>query len=109
MSVETLQSQEECTSCETKAAGEQTELGWNGQHFRCDYGEEEDNHVRDIVISQVTKTGLKRKFYRKGNLSLYRLLENVSTYHNKDAMVLVSDDTVNRTWEDRGKGNKPAK
>ena len=63
----------------------------------CDYGEEEDNQVRDIVISHVTNKELKSKFYREGNLSLSRLLEIVSTYHHKDVMVLVSQDTVNRT------------
>ena len=75
----------------------------------CDYGEEEDNQVRDIVISHVTNKELKSKFYREENLSLSRLLEIVSTYHHKDVMVLVSEDTVNRTWDDRGKGDKGAK
>lgn len=74
----------------------------------CDYGEEEDNQVRDIVISHVTNKELKSKFYREENLSLSKLLEIVSTYHNKDVMVLVSEDAVNRTWEDRGKGDKGA-
>ena len=30
----------------------------------CDYGEEEDNQVQDIVISHITKKELKGKFYR---------------------------------------------
>ena len=72
----------------------------------CNYGEEEDNQVRDIVIFHVTSKELKSKFYREENLSLSKLLEIVSTYHNKDAMILVSEDTVNRTWEDRGKSDK---
>ena len=72
----------------------------------CDYGEEEDNQVRDIVTSHVTSKELKVKFYREENLSLSKLLEIVSTYHNKDVMVLVSEDAVNRTWEDRDKGDK---
>ena len=75
----------------------------------CDYGEEEDNQVRDIVISHITNKELKGKFYREENLSLTRLLEIVSTYHHKDALVLVSEETVNRTWEDRSKGDKGAK
>ena len=41
----------------------------------CDYGEEEDNQVRDIVISHITNKELKGKFYREENLSLTRLLE----------------------------------
>ena len=62
----------------------------------CNYGEEEDNQVRDIVIFHVTNKELKSEFYRDENLSLSKLLEIVSTYHNKDAMILVSEDTVNR-------------
>ena len=72
----------------------------------CYYGEEEDNQVRDIVIFHVTNKELKSKFYREENLSHSKLLEIVSTYHNKDAMILVSEDTVNRTLEDRGKSDK---
>ena len=64
----------------------------------CDYGKEEDNQVRDIVISHVTNKELK-------SFSI-KLLEIVSTYHNKDVMVIVSEDAVNCTWEDRGKGSK---
>ena len=60
----------------------------------------------DIVIFQVMNKELKSKFYREENLSLSKVLEIVSTYHNKDAMILVSEDTVNRTWEDRGKSDK---
>ena len=62
--------------------------------------------MRDIMISHVTNKELKSKFYREETLSLSRLLEIVITYHNKDAMILVSENTVNRTWEDRGKGDK---
>ena len=72
----------------------------------CYYDEEEDNQVRDIVISHVTTKELRSKFYREENLNLSKVLEIVSTYHDKDAMVLVSEDSVNRTWEDRGKGDK---
>ena len=115
MSVESLQSQEECTSSETKTACEQTDPGWNDQQLclclkslaeHCDYGEEEDNQVRDIVISHVTNKELKSKFCREENQSLSKLLEIVSTYHNKDVMVLVGKDIVNRTWEDWGKEDK---
>ena len=64
--------------------------------------------MRDIVISHVTNKELKSKFYREENLGLSKLLEIVSTYHNNDVMVLVSEDAVNRTWEDRGKEDKRA-
>ena len=75
----------------------------------CNHGGEEDNRVRDIVFSHVTNKELKSKFYREENLSLSRLLEIVSTYHQKDVMVLVSEDTVNRARDDRGKDDKGAK
>ena len=61
----------------------------------CDYGKDEDNQVRDIVISHVMNKELKSKFYREENLSLSKLLEVLSTYHNKGVMVLVSEDAVN--------------
>lgn len=54
----------------------------------CDYGKEGDNQVRDIVILHVTNKELKSKCYHEGNLTLTKLLEIVSTYHHKDAMVL---------------------
>jgi len=72
----------------------------------CDYGEEEDNQVRDIVISNVTNKELKGKLYREENLSLSKQLEIVRTYHTKDVMVPVSEDTVNRSWEERSKFDK---
>ena len=74
----------------------------------CDYGVQEDNKVRDVVTSHVTNKELKSKFYRDEYLSLSKLLEIVSTYHNKDVMVLVSEHAVNRTWENRGKEDKRA-
>ena len=61
------------------------------------------------MISHVANKELKSKFYREENISLSGLLEIVSTYHDKDVMVLVSEDTVNHTWDDRGKGDKGAK
>ena len=58
------------TFSETKTACEQTEPGWNNQQLcyafekfggKCDYGEEQDNQVRDIVILHVTIKELKSK------------------------------------------------
>ena len=62
--------------------------------------------MRDTAISNVSNKELKSKFCREENLSLSKLHEAVSTYHNKDVMVLVSEDIVNCTWEDLGKGDK---
>ena len=75
----------------------------------CDYGAKEDNQVRGIVISHLTNKELKSTLYREENLTLTILLEIVSTYHHKDALVLVSEDTVNRTWDDRSKGDEASK
>ena len=58
----------------------------------CDHGEEEDNQVRDIVISHITNKELKSKLYRDNNPTLARLLEIVSVYHHKDALILVPEE-----------------
>ena len=93
MFVGSLQSQAECTFSETKTTCEQTETRWNNflTHLKslaehCDYGKEEDNQVRHIVISHVMNKDLKSKFYCEENLSLSQLLEIISTYHHKDLM-----------------------
>jgi len=85
MSVESLQSQEECTSSETKMLASKPNPGKTINNFvtrlkslaePCDYGKKEDNQVRDIVITNVTNKELKSKFYREENLSLSRLLKS---------------------------------
>ena len=63
----------------------------------CDYDKEEDNQLKDTVIFHVTNKELKSNFYEKESPCLSRLLGIGSTYHNQDVMVLVSEDTVNRT------------
>jgi len=84
MSVESLQSQEECTSSETKMLARKPNPGKTINNFvtrskslvvPCDYGKQEDNQVRDIVITNATNKELKSKFYREENLSLSRLLK----------------------------------
>ena len=75
----------------------------------CDYSEQEDNRVINIVISHITNKELKGKFYRGEILSLTTLLEIMTSYHYKDSLILVSEETVNCTWEDRSKGDKGAK
>ena len=62
----------------------------------CDYGEEEDNQVRDHVISFIKNPNLKAKLYREETLTLCKLLEIVSLYHDKEALVLTSESHVNR-------------
>ena len=47
-----------------------TRLQSLGEH--CDYGEQEDNQVRDIVISHITNNELKGKFYSGENLDSHK-------------------------------------
>ena len=62
----------------------------------CDYGEEEDNQVRDHVISHIKNKNLKAKLYREETLTLSKLLEIVSQYHDKEALILIPEGHVNR-------------
>ena len=71
-----------------------TRLSSLAQH--CEYGEEKDNMTRDQVIAHIKDKNLKSKFYRTDGLTLSKLLEVVSQYHNKEAFTLVPDEQVNR-------------
>ena len=63
----------------------------------CEYGEEKDNMTRDEVLTHIKDKNLKSKLYRSENLTLSKLLEVVSQYHDKDAMILVQpDEEINR-------------
>ena len=63
----------------------------------CEYGEEKDNMTRDQVLTHIKDKNLKSKLYRSENLTLSKLLEVVSQYHDKDAMILVQpDQEINR-------------
>ena len=62
----------------------------------CNYGEEEDNQVRDHVISHIKNKNLKAKLYREETLTLSKLLEIVSQYHDKEALILIPEGHVNR-------------
>lgn len=48
---------------------------------------------------------MKRKLYREGSLTLAKLLDIVSTYHHKEAIILAGEEKVNRTSENRGKAS----
>ena len=62
----------------------------------CEYGDEKDNQVRDRVISYIHDRSLKSKLYREDNLTLTKLIEVVSSCHDKEALVLVpKPDEVN--------------
>ena len=63
----------------------------------CEYGEEKDNMTRDQVLTHIKDKNLKSKLYRSENLTLSKLLEVVSQYHDKDALILVqTEEDINR-------------
>ena len=63
----------------------------------CEYGEEKDNMTRDQVLTHIKDKNLKSKLYRSENLTLSKLLEVVSQYHDKDALILVQpEEEINR-------------
>ena len=63
----------------------------------CEYGEEKDNMTRDQVLTHIKDKNLKSKLYRSENLTLSKLLEVVSQYHDKDALILAQpEDQINR-------------
>ena len=84
----------------TPAPGERinnfvTRLSSLAEH--CEYGEEKDNMTRDQVLTHIKDKNLKSKLYRSENLTLSKLLEVVSQYHDKDALILVRpEDQINR-------------
>ena len=84
----------------TPAPGERinnfvTRLSSLAEH--CEYGEEKDNMTRDQVLTHIKDKNLKSKLYRSENLTLSKLLEVVSQYHDKDALILVQpEDQINR-------------
>lgn len=72
----------------------------------CDYEGERDNQVRDRAISFIKDRNLKAKLYREETLTLDKLMEIVSQYHDKEALILVPESQVNHIVPDsrqRGK------
>ena len=84
----------------TPAPGERinnfvTRLSSLAEH--CEYGDEKDNMTRDQVLTHIKDKQLKSKLYRSENLTLSKLLEVVSQYHDKDALILVQPaEQINR-------------
>ena len=84
----------------TPAPGERinnfvTRLSSLAEH--CEYGDEKDNMTRDQVLTHIKDKQLKSKLYRSENLTLSKLLEVVSQYHDKDALILVQpEEQINR-------------
>ena len=72
----------------------------------CEYEGERDNQVRDHAISYIHDKNPKAKLYYKKALTLSKLMEIVSQYHEKEAFVLIRDGQVNNVSPDakqRGK------
>ena len=61
----------------------------------CEYEGERDNQVRDRAISFIKDRNLKSKLYRQETLTLAKLMEIVSQYHDKEALILVRENVNN--------------
>ncbi len=70
----------------------------------CDYDEERDNQVRDHAISYIKDRNLKSKLYREETLTLHKLMEIVSEYHDQEALILLSDRVNNIQIRSKNKG-----
>ena len=62
----------------------------------CEYGEAKDDMTRDQVLAHIKEKNLKSKLYRIDDLTLSKLLEVVSQYHDQDALVLLPEEQINR-------------
>ena len=49
----------------------------------CDYNDEKDNQIRDRTLTCVTNKQLKAKLYHESDFTLSKLLEIVSSYHDR--------------------------
>ena len=72
----------------------------------CDYEGERDNQVRDRTISFLKDKNLKSKLYREETLALSKLMEIVSQYHDKEALILIPESQVNSLSSDPKQGGK---
>ena len=72
----------------------------------CDYNDEKDNQIRDRALIFITDKHLKAKLYRDNDLTLSKLLEIVSSYHDKDALVLIPTNPINTIQTPRASPTK---
>ena len=72
----------------------------------CDYEGERDKQVRDCAISSMKDRNLKAKLYREETLTLNNLMETVSQYHDKEALILVPESQINHITTDSRQGGK---
>ena len=55
--------------------------------------------TKDQVLTHINDKHLKSKLHRSENLTLSKLLEMISHYHDKDALILVQPDEENNRVE----------
>lgn len=72
----------------------------------CDYNDEKDNQIRDLTLTFITDKHLKAKLYRESDLTLSKLLEIVSSYHDKDALVLIPANSIHSIQTQHGPTKK---
>ena len=72
----------------------------------CDCEGERDNQVRDRAISSLKDKNRKSKLYREETLTLSKLMEIVSQYYNKEALILIHESQVNSMYSDPKQGGK---
>ena len=82
----------------------------------CEHGEEKDNMTRDQVLAYIKQVlayikdkHLKSKLYRTDGLTPSKLLEEVSQYHDKEALILVPEEQINRVEATNKPINPPMK
>ena len=78
---------------------------WQKLAEHCKYEGKRDNQVRDRAISFVKDQNLKSILYREETLTLAKLMEIVSQYHDKEALILVREN-VNNTVTSPKQGGK---
>ena len=67
---------------------------------------ERDNQVRDRVISYIQDKNLRAKLYCEETLTLSKLMEIASRYHDKEALILIHESQVNQISSDTKKRRK---
>lgn len=72
----------------------------------CDYEGERDNQVRDRAISFFKDKNRKSKLYRGETLTLSKVMEIVSQYHDNEALVLLPEGQVNNVVADTKQTDK---
>ena len=72
----------------------------------CDYKGERDNQVRDRAISFLEDKNLKSKLYREDTLTLSKLMEIISQYYDKEALILIPESQVNSLSSDPKQGGE---